>query len=207
VTGAIGPGAAGSEGRSDQPIDPRLENALARLGVEYEPPPGWEARVLAATADAAPRRRKPWWQRWRWSIAPGLALAGAAAAVIAYVAPAGVPVALALRIDIAHRAPMRGSDAVVGDTAHIVATGDGNRALWIYRDEAELVLRCPGAPACQVADGSIAVDLALTQIGRYTVVALAPPAALPALSGAFDDDLAVARRAGAALQEQVIDVP
>jgi hypothetical protein len=208
VTGVIDPATGG---RSDQPIGPRIEAALARLGAEYEPPPGWEARVLAATAMLAPC--PPWWRRWRWrwrwrwSIAPGLALAGAAAALVAYLAPGGEAPALALHVDIAHRAPMRGPDAVVGDVAHIVASGGGERELWIYRDEAALVMRCPGAPACRIADGSTAVDFALTQVGRYTVVALARPAALSALPGTYDEDLAAARRAGAELQQQTIDVP
>ena len=36
----------------------RIEEALVRLGAEHEPPPGWEARVLAAVR---PPRRRVWW--------------------------------------------------------------------------------------------------------------------------------------------------
>jgi len=34
----------------------RLEHALEQLGAEHQPPPGWEARVLAAV-EPRPRRR------------------------------------------------------------------------------------------------------------------------------------------------------
>ena len=77
--------------------------------------------------------------------------------------------------------------------------GTGRHAdQWAYLGE---------ATGCRVVAGSIAADLALTQVGRYTIVALAPPPALPALPGNYDEDLTVARRAGAALQQQTIDVP
>ena len=54
------PSDAGGPGNPDglEPIS-RIEAALARLGAEHEPPVGWEARVLAATAP--PPRRAWWW--------------------------------------------------------------------------------------------------------------------------------------------------
>jgi predicted DNA-binding protein (UPF0251 family) len=55
-------------------IERRIEDALAQLGAEHEPPPGWEARVLAATHVT---RRRPWWYA-----AGGLAAAVAAQAIL-----------------------------------------------------------------------------------------------------------------------------
>lgn len=41
--------------------DRRLEHAIRQLGADLEPPPGWEARVLAAVE---PRRRRGWARGW-----------------------------------------------------------------------------------------------------------------------------------------------
>lgn len=180
-----------SEQRIDAAIDPALEAALARLGAEYEPPPGWQARVLAAIQPA----RRPWWGY----AMPAAAIAATALCVLQFRTAAP---ALAIRVDIAHRATMRGSEARVGDTVHLaVSGGSGARALWLYRDEQRLVLRCPGDPACAMTDAGIAVSLELAEVGNYAIVALAGDGAVPEPAGSYDDDTAAARRAGIAIHE------
>lgn len=173
--------------RPDERSTGRIETALARLGAEHEPPVGWEARVLAAVG--ATRRR--WWVY----AAPGVALAAAAA--VALVMLRRPPPALALNVEVKHSAVYRGDEASAGDVAHIVVSGGkGPRAIWVYHEEVQLVLRCPGDPKCRVSDASTEVDLTLTSAGTYTVVALTAASGLPPLTGTYDADTAAAKDAG-----------
>src|SRR6185295_11711421 len=89
----------------------RIEAALAQLGAEYEPPLGWEARVLAAT-----RARRPWW----WYAMPGFAVTALAVCAVALWPTAALP-ALALSVEVQHPAPVRGREGQVGDTVRITA--------------------------------------------------------------------------------------
>ena len=169
----------------------RIEAALTRLGAEHEPPPGWEARVLAAVSATEQRR----W--WRLAVPGGALAAVAAAAVVAVVWVPGPPPALALSVDVQHRTLTRGDDYSAGDVAHIaVSGGKGPRAIWVYHEEVQLVLRCPGDPRCRVSDASTEVDLMLTSPGAYTLVALDTAADLPSLTGTYDADTAAAKDAG-----------
>lgn len=178
-------------------LEQRIEAALARLGAEYEPPLGWQARVLAATQPAA---RRPWWAY----AMPAAAVAATALCVVQF---RQAPPVLALGVEIAHRVAVRGQEARVGDVVRLtVSGGDGERALWVYRDEQRLVIRCPGDPACAMTDAGIAVALELGDVGNYAIVALAADAALPVPTGSYDDDTAAARRAGIAIREDRLSV-
>ena len=175
----------------------RIEEALAQLGAEYEPPLGWEARVLAAA-----RVRRPW---WRYAM-PGFAVAALAVCALA-LWPVAAPAELTLSMEVQHSAPVRGREGQVGDTVRIAATGgDGERAIWVYRDEQQLVLRCPGASACAVSQTGIQVDFVPRQVGTYTVVALTARARLPVPAGEYEDDIAAARRAGFVVREDRLTV-
>jgi hypothetical protein len=186
-----------SNERPDDRSTPRIEAALARLGAEHEPPVGWEARVMAAVG--ATRRR--WWMY----AAPGVALAAAAA--VAVVVLRRPPPALALNVKVKHSALYRGDEASAGDVAHIVASGGtGPRAIWIYHEEVQLVLRCPGDPRCRVSDASIEVDLTLTSAGTYTMVALTAVSGLPPLTGTYDADTAAAKDAGLDVRQSRLTV-
>ena len=174
----------------------RIEAALAQLGAEYEPPLGWEARVLAAT-----RARRPWW----WYAMPGFAVTALAVCAVA-LWPTAAPPALALSVEVQHPAPVRGREGQVGDTVRITATGgDGERAIWVYRDEQQLVLRCPGASSCAASPSGIQVDFVPRQVGTYTIVALTGQR-LPLPAGAYDNDTAAARRAGIMFREDKLTV-
>ncbi|HMG54876.1 MAG TPA: hypothetical protein VK601_15370 [Kofleriaceae bacterium] len=181
----------------------RIEAALAKLGAEYEPPPGWEARVLAAT-QAAPRR--PWWRSW-WAFAtPGLVLAAAAVILVIVAIPQRSPAAPEIAVRLVHGKTYRGDDTpAVGDIAHIAVTGGGPRALWIYHRDA-LVMQCPGAPECRIDGHAIAVDLALELVGEYRIIAL-DPAAAPTPSKSYDADLAALQRARVEYRERTLNVP
>jgi hypothetical protein len=169
---------------SDRAIE-RIETALADAGAGHEPPRGWEARVLAAV-EARPRRTIARW----WLLVPALA----AAAVVLFFAWPRTPVPansqLALAITVERGGPLvRGTSAHVGDTLRATATGGGaNRAVWIYRDDRELVASCAGDEPCAFT---------VATRGDYSIVALASAAPLPAPRGSLDGDVAAAARSGA----------
>jgi hypothetical protein len=174
----------------------RLERAIAQLGAEHEPPPGWEARVLAAIEPqrtAAPERR-PWLRRW-W---PAIPTAVLAAAVLVLVLrpprPEKLAVAFAVTAGDPSRGAMRGEqrsdDVTLGSRLDLaVRGGGGHRALWLYRDGG-LVAACPGDARCDTAGGAPHLALTASQIGRYQIVVLTADAALPAPSGNYDRDVA-----------------
>src|SRR5262249_21365493 len=94
-----------------------------------------------------------------------------------------------------------------GDVAHIaVSGGKGPRAIWVYHEEVQLVLRCPDDPRCQVSDASTEVDLTLTSVGTYTVVALTGASHLPAPAGNYDTDAAAAKDARLEVREHQLTV-
>lgn len=182
----------------------RIEAALAGLGTEHEPPPGWETRVLAAVG--AHRRR--WWTY----AAPGVALAAAAA--VAVVVLHRPPPALALNVEVQHSARFRGDEAAVGDVAHIAVSGGGRlRAIWVYREDGQLVLQCPGDATCRSShaspdaspDGSMEVDLTLSTAGTYHVVAVTAVDGVR-LTGNYYTDTAAAQDAGLDVRQYHLSV-
>lgn len=180
------------------PIE-RLEAELAKVGAEHEPKPGWQTRVLAATA--APKRR-PWW----WFAIPAVVVAAAVVAIVIGTRGPREPDALALAVHIGSgSAVVRGTSAKVGDSVRATASGGRHRAVWIYREDRELVIACPGATGCLAGDTLVA-ETVLRVPGRYTVVALDSAAVLPAPTGSLDTDVAAALTAKATTRTETIDV-
>jgi hypothetical protein len=182
------------------PID-RIEAALAQLGAEHAPPPGWQARVLAAVA-TPPRRL---W--WRYA-GPALAFAAAAVLVLWLIAAPRPSPAIALDIRFERGAVVRGDERVVGDVARVrVWGGNRFRVIRIYRDDVHLVVRCPDDPACQASSDAMAVEFRLPEVGTYTIIALTAAAPLPALPGSYDGDSALAMLAGVSdIQRRTLNV-
>lgn len=177
-----------------EPIE-RIEAALRGLGAEHEPPVGWEARVLAATA---PRKPLRWW----WFAAPAAALAVVVIVILQGPGEPGLQIALTYTPG---SVAVRGDASMhVGDIVHATATGGGpHYAVWIYRNDA-LVLTCPGARQCRISRDAITADATLT-MGKYTIVALSSDSPLPPPAGRYDADLARAREAGAeAVEKHVV---
>jgi len=175
----------------------RIEAALKRLGEEHEPPVGWEARVLAATA--TPKAR-PWW----WFAFPVVALA-VIAIVIAWHSMRDQPLQLALNVEKGPVA-VRGDSAHVGDIVHATATGGGRyRSVWVYREE-HLVVACPGAPQCRRDGKATIADLVLDTAGEYTIVALTSSSPVPAPAGQLDADVGKAAEMGVHQESKTLKV-
>ncbi|HSN25367.1 MAG TPA: hypothetical protein VLT45_03755 [Kofleriaceae bacterium] len=177
----------------------RLETELARLGDEHEPPVGWEARVLAATAE---RSRRRWWLL----AIPAIALSAAIVLLLSWPRhPA--PERLALAISLDRGGPVvRGTSAQVGDVLRATARGGAYRAVWIYRSDSQLVVACPGGAGCHSDGTALTATAKLDAVGDYSIVVLAADAALPAPHGALDQDVAAAARGGAQYQIAPISV-
>jgi hypothetical protein len=180
------------------PTIDRLEAALARLGAEHEPPRGWEARVLAAVG--VPSRR-----RW-WFAIPAMAVM-AAIAIVLTIPHARPEDPFAIQVSVVSVGPtVRGSSAHAGDRVHASATGGGrHRAIWVYRNDRELVLACPGGPSCGSTLGATTAELTLPSVGSYLFVAVTSASPIPAPSGSYDADRAAAEQAGAQIQRSKLD--
>src|SRR5262245_59938181 len=138
----------------------RLERAIAQLGAEHEPPPGWQAQVLAAIE--ATKQPKPslwtWLRRWWYAVATPVLVAGTATVLLFAGRPSPLLLATDVKLPDSTRVvrgdPNRSRDHVpLGSRIMLtVQGGKEHRALWVYRDERELLARCPGQPACQASD-------------------------------------------------------
>lgn len=177
----------------------RLEHAIEQLGADLEPPPGWEARVLAAVE---PRRRSGWARGWL--AIP--ALAAIALALVLVLVPRVLrrePAPLVVSAELATGSQeMRGPSGLRA----VARGGEGHRAIWIYRDGRELVAQCPGHPACQRSGDALSLVLDIAPIGNYQVIALSSAAALPAATGSLERDLEAATAAGATWKHQELEV-
>jgi hypothetical protein len=163
-----------------------MEAALGQLGREYEPPPGWEARVLAQVEARRPRRT------W-WFTLPSLALV----ALVIALWP-GQPPGLELALKTtASGPPMRGGSAHIGDVIAATASGgERYRAIWVYRDD-ELIAACPGSALCEISGDAVRASVALAAYGSYAFVALSSAQPIPPPRGSYDLDLVTAGDAGA----------
>jgi hypothetical protein len=182
--------------------DPREREDAGWIGAliaalpDEQPPPGWQADVRSAIAGEHPA---PAAAHRRWTVA-ALAFAAAAAVLLRGVpvedsAPAddGAPSIDVVPGDGARRGD--GGDAALGDMLRVAAHAGGGE-LRIYRDDREVVLRCPRA-ACRHAEGGVIAELRVTAPGVYRAVVLerapasgdlpAPP--LPA-TGSLEGDVA-----------------
>jgi hypothetical protein len=186
----------------------RIEAALKKIGHEYEPPAGWEDRVLAATR--TPRVRSFYSQRWWLMFAPVLVVAGVLLwLVVIHASPEPQELGVTWRIETKTSVRGTGSDGAVGDVVHAaVAGGAGYRALRAYR-RGVLILDCRAtpdgavsqdvvergesdAPRCTMDHDQLALSLVLHATGAYKLLGLASPTPLPASQHNFDLDQASA---------------
>lgn len=193
------------EGRLAELIIAEADETAAAAGIEA----GDDAGVQARRPAGAPIAAVPVAARRRWPVYAAPIAAAAAVLGIWLVGVGGGerarPVELALGLDRAGAAA-RGGGARVGDVAHLVARGDGHRALWVYRGDHERVAVCPGDPRCSEVAGELRLDLALGVAGPYTVVALVAAQPIAAPTGALDVMLSAATAGGAQIRLTHVDV-
>jgi hypothetical protein len=206
----------------------RIEIGLSQQAAGREPRPGWQAGVFARIAEREASRepaeagrkppaappRKSLVKRLldRWTIALPTAAAFAAVTLLALWPRTPLAPALALAIHTTHRHDTQPTLAAgvehydVGDTIEAVARGGGPaRALWIYRNDRDLVLVCPGDERCQATDSQLSASFTIPLTGNYHVLAMTAQAPIPAPNGTYATDLATAQQAGAQEQSFPVD--
>jgi hypothetical protein len=186
-----------SEFREHLASCPRCQDALRGRMLEAAVVADAKPISGAAIDELAPRR-----SRRRWGVvSAGLAAVAAAAVVVLLVRRPGGPDVdspLALNLAVERGGIKVRGDLAVGDTIHATARGGGGfRAVWIYREDRELVLACPGGHTCREEADGVVADLTLSSVGDYSVVVLSSAKPLPGPHGSLDADVAAAVDAGA----------
>lgn len=85
-----------------------------------------------------------------------------------------------------------GATAAIGDVLQVEVAEAGKGELRIYRDNRDVVMRCPGQADCVQAGGRLSAELRLRGPGEYRAVYLQPAPTGP-LTGTLAGDLAACR--------------
>lgn len=186
-------------------------------------PAGWQDRVFASIDGGGARSRIP---SGVWVLG---AVAAAAVAVLVWRGRTPTEMPLAVRQEVVATGASRRSDAdavdsaTVGDTMRAFAVGGPSgavsggrshpREVRVYRNEREMVARCPddtprSPPAgqtCVAKDDMTELRFTLATPGRYRSLAIV--GAAPAPKGTLDDDARAASASGAKVEmSPAIDV-
>lgn len=177
----------------------RLREEIAAAGTQYEPPPFWQSRVLAAVEARRERPLRPW--RWLWVPA-----ALAAAVLIVLVIgrrPQGPALAtLQVEIEAGSGAVRRGDEPHPGDRLVLRATPGAARysELRVYRHDTALVLRCSSEAPCVRRGDELRATLLLDAPGSYQSLLLLSEKPLPEPFSDLDRDSGAALAAGAEIR-------
>ncbi len=175
----------------------RLYKRLAAVGEGDQPPVNWQAGVWERIEQRRGRRR--WWAWW------GLVPAALAASLIVFLlarTPEPVPVFLKAEVE-AGSSIQRGEEAKPGDLLRLTASTGGARhaELRVYRNDAELILRCSTESPCSRKGEDLRASVVLDGIGRYQPLLLLSKNPLPeASTGGLDVDTEAALAAGAEIE-------
>lgn len=184
---------AANDSSGGPPSDPqirRIEAALAKLGAEHIPPPGWQARVLAAVAE--PPRHRPWWH----VALPGL-LAFAAVLLLVLWPRGGTPMPrepeLIASADPAPGAYRGAPGPKLGDVGRLRMTSVArHREVRAYYNGV-LHARCAedlASTTCVVLPDRIQLHTIYDLPGRYDIFGISSDDPLPTLTGNLADDIA-----------------
>ncbi|HEX3477128.1 MAG TPA: zf-HC2 domain-containing protein [Kofleriaceae bacterium] len=165
--------------------------------------PAPPARTAVPPAPADPRT---WHRLGRFAIYAAPILA-AAAAVAVWLTPSPAPefqlVVAFDRTEPIQRSreragvTQRALPAHVGDVVRSSVHGKRYQAIWVYRDDRELVIACPkDGGSCSTTDGDLTLQLRLHAQGTYTIVGLGSSEPIPEARGTVDETLVFIRSAG-----------
>jgi hypothetical protein len=168
----------------------RLRQRISSLSEEDAPPVGWQARVWEKIEQRKERQR-----RWPFWLVP---VGAAALAAFLFVRmPEHVPPTLTVAVQ-AGTTIHRGVDAKAGDLLELTATtgGAAHAELRVYRNDAELILRCSTEPPCSRRRNKLRASVVLDGIGRYQSLLFLSENPLPSGSD-LETDTSAALAAGA----------
>lgn len=189
--------------RSERDVYLAIEAAFKALP-SIAPPEGWQERVLSSITEGTRQTGNG----VRWFL--GAAAVAAAAMVVWHLrTPDMGPLAVRQEV-VATDASRRSDSAAVGDTLRALATGGAGQAreIRLYRNERDLVARCPSAESECLIDGKTTeLRIKLSAPGRYRSLAIVGPEPIPAPGKSLDEDARDASKAGASVEISVaIDV-
>lgn len=168
--------------REARAVYERLRQEIGEVGLEEEPPPGWEARVWQRLEE---RRRRP---RWLWIFTP---LGAAALAATLFFALPRTPSTPSLVQEIVGgETVVRAASAHPGDRLELRAetAGSPHAELRVYRNDRELLLRCPGDSSCERTGSEIHAALTFPSAGAYQAVLVLDDEPLAAPGKGLDSD-------------------
>lgn len=171
----------------------RLREEIATLGEGHEPPAGWQARIWERIERRRERRRRWWRPMWVVPVA-----AAALALFVLVRAPDLGPASL--KVEVERGAVVRrGDEAQPGDRLVLHSTTGGARyaELRVYRNDAELVLRCSTEPPCFRRGDELRASVVCDGIGRYQSLLLLSRKPLPAIASDLETDSSAMLAAGA----------
>lgn len=189
--------------RSERAVYAELQTAFKQLP-NVSAPAGWQDRVFSSISESS----RPAGKVSRWFF--GFAAVAAAAVVVWHVrTPSIGPLAVRQEV-VATDASRRSDSAAVGDTIRAVANGGRGqlREIRLYRNDKDLVGRCPSTENECIVDGATTeLRIKLTSPGRYRSMAVVGPGPIPAPGKSLDDDAREASKAGASVEiSAAIDV-
>jgi hypothetical protein len=170
----------------------RLGHGISSLSGDEEPAAGWEARVWEKIEQR--RRSRHRWGPW-WVVPVGVA---ALAAFLFVRLPGQGPPSLRVEVERG-TAVRRGVEAQPGDTLQLAASTGGapHAELRVYRNDAELILRCSTEPPCSRWGKELRASVVLDGIGRYQPLLLFSKNPLPSSASDLETDTSAALAAGA----------
>lgn len=173
----------------------RIVRSLRDAGAAT-PREGWESSVFAEID----RPQRP---RYRWAgAAVAACLAAGALLTLRPQAKESNDASVITELIAGHGQSLRGAGAQPGDKLRVRASTGGApyAELRVYREDRELLLRCPG-PGCSSDGRQLSGELVLPSAGAYqAVLATSTSAPLPSPSGTFAEDSRRLVAAGARVQ-------
>ena len=105
----------------------------------------------------------------------------------------------------------RGGVAQVGDVLRPTVRGEDHRAIWIFLEDRELLIACPGGPGCRDAGGSLTLEFLVSAPGRYSIIEIGsaqpiPMPPIPMPPGSLDVMLGLIAGVGAHFEIKHVDV-
>jgi hypothetical protein len=101
---------------------------------------------------------------------------------------------------------MRSSHAHVGDVLRPMVYGGRHQAIWVYLDDHDPLAACPGSSQCNSVDGGLTLELRVTALGQYSIIALTSAEPILAPHGPLDAMLNTATATGAHIEIRHVDV-
>lgn len=94
----------------------------------------------------------------------------------------------------------------VGDLLRLTVRGESYRAIWVYFEDQDLVVACPGGPGCRSAEEMVTLEFRVPDPGWYSAIAIGSAQPIVAPRGSLDVMLSKLSVAGAHFEIRRVNV-